>query len=111
VSVVAEGTTTSVAGTLFGDKPRIISIDGVPTEAELTPQMLLVRNQDKPGFIGNLGRALGDAQVNIANFHNGRIAATGQAICLVGVDHHVDEAVLRKIAALPNVVQAKLLTF
>ncbi len=111
VSVESEGVTKSVAGTLFGDKPRIIAVDGLPTEAELTPQMLLVRNQDRPGFIGNLGRALGDAQINIASFYNGRATAAGQAICLVGVDQHIDEAVLRKIAALPNVVQAKLLNF
>ncbi len=111
VTVEADGITRSVAGTLFGDKPRIVSVDGLPTEAELTPQMLLVRNQDKPGFIGNLGRALGDAQINIASFYNGRATAAGQAICLVGVDEHIDESILRKIGALPNVVQAKLLTF
>ncbi len=111
VTVEAEGVTRSVAGTLFSDKPRIISVDGLPTEAELTSQMILVRNQDKPGFIGNLGRALGDAQVNIASFYNGRATAAGQAICLVGVDQHIEDALIRKIAALPNVLQAKLLQF
>ena len=30
-------------------------------EAELGPHMLFVRNNDKPGFIGNLGRTLGEA--------------------------------------------------
>ena len=111
VAVEGEGGARSVAGTLFGDKPRIIAVDGLPTEAELTPSMLLVRNQDKPGFIGNLGRALGDAQINISSFYNGRASAAGQAICLVGVDQHVDEALLRKIASLANVLQAKLLSF
>ena len=32
--------------------------------------MLFVRNKDKPGFIGNLGRTLGEAGINIATFHS-----------------------------------------
>src|ERR1700722_8145187 len=35
----------SVAGTLFSGKPRIVAIDGVPLEAELTPRMLFFRNE------------------------------------------------------------------
>jgi D-3-phosphoglycerate dehydrogenase len=101
----------SVTGTLFGDKPRIVTIDGVPTEAELTPHMLLIENLDKPGFIGSLGRTLGDAQINIAGFNNGRTAAGGRAFCLVAVDQRVDDAVLRKIGTLPNVVSTRVLSF
>ena len=100
-----------VTGTLFGDKPRIVSIDGVPTEAELTPHMLLIENLDKPGFIGSLGRSLGDGQINIAAFHNGRLAAGQKAFCLVSVDQRIDDSLLKRIASLPNVVNARGLSF
>ncbi len=111
VTVNAGTETRTITGTLFGDKPRIVSIDGVPTEAELTPHMLLIENQDKPGFIGSLGRTLGDGQINIAAFHNGRIASGARAFCLVSVDQKLDDTLLKRIAALPNVVSVKDLTF
>jgi D-3-phosphoglycerate dehydrogenase len=101
----------SVMGTLFSDKPRVVAIDGVPTEAELTPHMLLIENLDKPGFIGSLGRTLGDGQINIAAFHNGRTAPGGRALCLVSVDQRIDETLKRRIGQLPNVVRVRDLTF
>jgi D-3-phosphoglycerate dehydrogenase len=101
----------SITGTLFGDKPRIVSIDGVPTEAELTPHMLLIENLDKPGFIGSLGRTLGDGQINIAAFHNGRLAAGARAFCLVSVDQRIGDSLLKRIGSLPNVVSVRDLSF
>jgi D-3-phosphoglycerate dehydrogenase len=101
----------SVTGTLFGEKPRIVAIDGVPTEAELTAHMLLIENLDKPGFIGSLGRTLGDGQINISAFHNGRTAPGARALCLVSVDQRIDDALLRRISSLPNVVSVRDLTF
>ena len=112
VTVTTERRTRSVAGTLFGgNKPRIVMIEGVPMEAELGANMLFVRNKDKPGFIGNLGRTLGEAGINIATFHLGRTAPGEDAICLVQVDQTLDELVLGQLCTLPNVVQAKLLRF
>jgi D-3-phosphoglycerate dehydrogenase / 2-oxoglutarate reductase len=102
----------SVAGTLFsGDKPRIVEIEDISMDAELGAHMLFVRNQDKPGFIGNLGRTLGEAGINIATFHLGRKAAGQDAICLVQVDQPLDEAVLAHVSALPNVVLVRQLHF
>jgi D-3-phosphoglycerate dehydrogenase / 2-oxoglutarate reductase len=101
----------SVTGTLFGDKPRLIEIEGVSFEAELGPRMLFVRNIDKPGFVGNLGRTLGEAGINIGTFHMGRIEAGGDAICLITVDSALSDAVLDRVLHIPNVVQAKLLSF
>ena len=55
------------------------------------PHMLYVRNQDRPGLIGALGRTLGDAQINIATFHLGRDRPGGDAIALVEVDGPIPE--------------------
>jgi D-3-phosphoglycerate dehydrogenase len=101
-----------VAGTLFGgDKPRLVSVEGIPLEAELGGHMLFVRNLDKPGFIGALGQALGAAKVNIATFHLGRTAPGGNAIALVEIDQELTPAVLDTVRGLPNVVQVKALRF
>ncbi len=102
----------SVAGTVFSDgKPRIIQIKGINMEAELGPHMLYVTNEDKPGFIGALGMALGDGGINIATFNLGRQERGGDAIALIEVDDTVQPDLLAKVRALPHVRDAKSLTF
>ncbi|HEV2302920.1 MAG TPA: phosphoglycerate dehydrogenase [Stellaceae bacterium] len=112
VRVTTERRQRSVAGTLFGgDKPRIVAVDDIRLEGELGPQMLFVRNYDKPGFIGALGQVLGAAQVNIATFHLGRAAPGEDAIALVEVDEPLTPQILESVRRLPNVIQAKALKF
>jgi D-3-phosphoglycerate dehydrogenase len=101
-----------VAGTLFGgDKPRVVEIKGIAVEAELGRHMLYITNEDKPGFIGRLGTALGDGGVNIATFHLGRSAPGADALALVEVDQPLTDEMLRRLRRIPNVVQAEGLTF
>ncbi len=112
LTVTTERMSRSVAGTLFGgSRPRIVEIKDIPVEAEIGPHMLYITNKDKPGVIGDLGRMLGEAKVNIATFHLGRAQEGGDAIALLQVDQAVDKALLDKIAALPNILQAKALEF
>jgi len=112
VVVETERRCREVAGTLFGgDKPRLVSVEGIALEAELGRNVLFVRNSDKPGFIGALGNALGAAAVNIATFHLGRAAPGGEAIALVEVDQALTQPILDTVRALPNVIQVKALRF
>lgn len=112
VTVTTEVRARSVAGTLFGgDKPRVVEIKGIPIEAELGPHVLYVTNQDKPGFIGALGSLLGKHGVNIATFHLGRAQAGGDAILLTQVDQPLTETIIEEVRSLPQVVQAKALSF
>jgi D-3-phosphoglycerate dehydrogenase / 2-oxoglutarate reductase len=112
LTVESEDRTRSVAGTVFGgNRPRIVRIAGIPVEAELGPHMLYVRNEDKPGFIGNLGKTLGDSGINIATFHLGRSHEGGDAIALVQVDQPITAEALAKVEQLPNIIRAKALRF
>ncbi len=102
----------SLTGTLYdGHKPRIVEIDGIRLEATLHPIMLYVENQDKPGLIGNVGNLLGEAHVNIANFHLGRNADRTRAVAIVSVDTDVPDSLLQDIRAVPNVLRAMILRF
>jgi D-3-phosphoglycerate dehydrogenase / 2-oxoglutarate reductase len=112
ITVTGEGGTRSIAGTVFaGDKPRLVSVEGMPLEAELSDHVLFVRNLDKPGFIGALGTALAAASINIATFHLGRISAGKEAICLVEIDQPLTPALLDIVRGLPNVIQVKSMRF
>jgi D-3-phosphoglycerate dehydrogenase len=111
LSVTTDRRTRNVAGTLFGDKPRLVEIKGIRVEAELGRHMLYVTNEDKPGFIGRLGTILGEAGVNIAVFHLGRTAPGADAVALIEVDQPLDEPLLAAVRAIPGVVQAEALGF
>jgi len=111
LALETEGGTLRLAGTLFSGKPRIVGIDDVTLEAELTPRMLFVRNEDKPGFIGRLGTALGAVKINIANFTLGRSKPGANAVCLVSIDGDIPEAVMAEIRKLPGVVGVYALKF
>ena len=112
LTVATENRSRTLAGTLFGgDKPRIIEINGIALEAELGENMLYIINKDRPGFIGRLGTALGDAKVNIATFQLGRVEEGSDALALIQVDGILSDDVLAQLRTLPDVVQAKALSF
>ncbi len=110
ITVVTEKRKRTVAGTLFGDKPRVVEVNGVKLEAALGARMLYVNNDDKPGFIGALGTLLGKHKINIAYFHLGR-NNDGEAIALVEIDQPVSPEILSEIAAVNGVRQVKALAF
>jgi D-3-phosphoglycerate dehydrogenase len=112
VAVMTDEGEKSVAGTLFGDAaPRLVEIFGINIEADLDGAMLYIVNEDKPGFIGRIGTALGEAGVNIGNFHLGRRDGGGEAILLLSVDQHVEEPVMWKVCNLEGVKTVKPLSF
>jgi D-3-phosphoglycerate dehydrogenase / 2-oxoglutarate reductase len=112
LSVTTANMERSVGGTVFHDgKPRILSIKGIKVDAEFTPSMIYVTNEDKPGFIGRFASLLGEAGVNIATFALGRDEKGGSAIALVSIDGTAPEGVIAKVAKIPGVRQAKALRF
>ena len=112
LTVATEKQERSLAGTVFANgKPRVIQVKGINMEAELTPSMLYVTNEDKPGHIGRLGTLLGKLGINIANFNLGRTDPGADAIALVSIDGTLTDAQLAEIAKLEGVKQAKALRF
>jgi D-3-phosphoglycerate dehydrogenase len=112
VTVTTENGEQYVAGTLFGGtKPRIVEVGNVKLEAGLGSKMLYINNEDKPGLIGDLGKLLGDSNINIANFHLGRGANENSAIALVEIDEEPKNDLLEQIRKLNSVINAKLLSF
>jgi D-3-phosphoglycerate dehydrogenase len=112
ITVVTERQERTVAGTVYADgRPRIVNIKGIRIDAEFGPSMIHITNLDKPGFIGKFSSTLGDAGINIATFHVGREAAGGNAIALIEIDGQLPPDVLEKVRKLPQVQQAKPLSF
>ncbi len=112
VTVVTAKRERSVAGTVFSDgKPRFIQIKGINIDAEIGANMLYTTNEDVPGIIGMLGKAMGENGVNIANFTLGRAEAGGEAIALLYVDEPVEVSVTGLLEATGMFTQVKPLAF
>ncbi len=99
----------AVEGTVFErSSPRITSVDGTPVEAPLDGALIVIRNADQPGVIGEVGTILGRHGINIANFALGRDG--DRAVGLVNVDEGggIPDAVLEEIRAIAAVRDARL---
>ncbi len=101
-----------VEGTIFEQSgPRLVLLDGIPIEAPLAGALIVIRNQDTPGVIGEVGSVLGKHGVNIANFALGRDAQG--AIGVVNVDEsgaaRIDQKVLDALTAIPAIRDARLI--
>lgn len=73
--------------------------------------LLVLRNDDVPGVIGQVGTALGVARINIAEYHQARMAPGGEALAVVTLDGQVDPSVREALLALPHVREATLVRF
>ena len=112
LTVTTEKQKRALSGTLVaGDRPRIVEIKGISIDAELGSNMLYITNEDKPGFIGALGTALGENNINIATFNLGRNKEGGDAIALIEIDEPVSEEITDKVRDIPHVVRVIPLSF
>lgn len=112
ITAKTESRVRDLTGTLFaGTEPRIVNVEGVPIEAAMEGHMLFIRNHDKPGMIGGIGKLLGDSGVNISDFRLGRKAKAGDAVCIVAVDEPIKDDLFSKISALPQISSVSRLQF
>ena len=112
VTLETEERTRSVTGSLFtGKAPRVVRVEDVYIEAALQGNMLFMRNDDLPGMIGSVGKILGDAGVNIADFRLGRKPEEKTALSLVSIDDELSSDVMDQLGALPQIKQIKKLKF
>ena len=89
-----------IAGTVFGEQTlRIMDIDGYKLDLEPKGNLILFRNTDVPGVIGDVGRIVSSHGLNIADFRLGRDNKS-HALAVVNVDGNVTKEVLSELSKL-----------
>ena len=84
VKVFGEGGDTRVAGVILGEQyPRVVRIGDYHVDVVPQGSLLVFKNRDVPGVIGKVGTLLGDLGLNIAEYHQARLAAGGDALAAV----------------------------
>ncbi len=100
-----------VFGTLnVKNEARIVGIDKFEIEIAPEKNMILYKNNDKPGIIGRVGTILGTNNINIASFALGRNKEDKIALGVVTVDNEVPKDVIESIKNVENVVEIKYIT-
>ena len=98
-----------VEGAVFErTSPRLVQIDGIGVEAPLEGPMIVIRNNDQPGVIGEIGTSLGRHGVNIANFALGREGANAIGVVIVDETSPIPESVLDDLRQVTAVTDARI---
>jgi len=100
IKLTTENGTFTIAGTVLGENAqRIIEIDGYMLDLEPKGKMILFRNTDVPGVIGDVGHIISSNDLNISDFRLGRDNKS-QALAVVKVDGDVTKQLLSELASL-----------
>lgn len=96
----------SVAGALFGSRSdgRITEINGFRIEAIPRGHMLVVRNRDVPGVIGQIGTNLGKRGINISRFQLGRRGPGEEAMAVIETDAALDDRALEELRSSEQIL-------
>ena len=98
-----------VEGAVFErTSPRLVLVDGINVEAPLEGTMIVIRNNDQPGVIGEIGTILGKHGVNIANFALGREGRNAVGVVIVDETSPIPEVVLEDLRKVKAVREARI---
>jgi D-3-phosphoglycerate dehydrogenase len=90
--------------------PRLTRIDRFHVDVHPRGTLLILTNRDVPGVIGHVGTVLGESRVNIAEYHQARLAQGGEALAAISVDGVIEgdaaRSLQRALEALPDVRSA-----
>ena len=91
--------------------PRLPRIGGFQVDVTPRQTLLVLTNNDVPGVIGHVGTCLGKSGVNIAEYHQARLAQGGEALAAISVDGSVANDVRKQLLSLPDVLSATVVHF
>lgn len=99
VKITTEKGVNTISGTVFDDSvQRIVEINGFAFDIAPKGNMILLRNSDVPGVIGEVGKILGDNSINIADFRLSR--GKDAALAVILVDNTMTHDILKKLENL-----------
>ncbi len=104
----------AVSGTLMtiGTRveTRIVSVDGHAVEIAPTASMLVVHNDDRPGMIGRVGMALGEANISIASMAVGPDLKSKTALMVLSTVDPTPASVVEQLRDTDGIQDIHLIT-
>ena len=100
-----------VRGTIIAGIPKIIQIQKIDIDMIPSGRVLIIRNVNTPGVVGQIGSILGKHKINIAEMHLGRSVIGGETKGAVCVDNDVPAEVIQELKDLDNIVTVTMVVF
>ena len=92
---------------LAGGHARLTRIGDFRVDVAAQGSLIMLRNRDVPGVIGQVGTILGDAGANIAEYHQSRQGDGGEALAVISLDGPVGSETMSALRDLPDVLDAR----
>lgn len=110
--VTLSGGGHSIAGTLVGSRgdARIVMVEDHSVELPPARHLLVVRNDDRPGMIGLVGTALGNAGCNIQNMAIGQSPNAETALMILSTEQAVPAGVVEELRRAPGILDVRRVT-
>jgi D-3-phosphoglycerate dehydrogenase / 2-oxoglutarate reductase len=106
----------AVAGTLTTEsasQPRIVMVDDHAVEVAPAPHMLVVRNENRPGMVGVVGTALGEAGISIRSMALEPTAQTvsgDTALMVLSIESPATDELLARLATSAGILGVDAIT-
>lgn len=102
-----QGAVRVAGAVLEGAHARIVRIDEYRVDIVPQGDLILLRNRDVPGVIGQVGTALAKAGINIGQYSVSRDVAGGEALAAIGVDARLGQPQVEQLRAVPEVLSVR----
>lgn len=90
----------TISGTVFGgEAQRVVELNGFAIDVEPKGKMIIMRNKDIPGVVGQIGNILAQNGINIADFRLSR-GKDGVALAVILLDEKANSKVIADLDAL-----------
>ena len=101
------GKSVKISGTVLEENlQRIIEIDDYPLDLEPKGKMILFKNSDEPGVIGDVGSIIAKYNINISDFRLGR-NRDSQALAVIKVDEDISKELIEELSKLSACISVK----
>ncbi|PIN11856.1 Phosphoglycerate dehydrogenase [Handroanthus impetiginosus] len=102
-SALVDSGNISIEGKVKHGIPHLMRVGSYSVDVSLEGNLILCRQIDQPGMIGQVGNILGEHNVNVNFMSVGRTVRRTKAIMAIGVDEEPDKDALKKIGEVPAI--------
>ncbi len=98
-----------LASSLGGGRIMLNKLDGIDVNCPCENPTLIVRNQDKPGYVAQVTSLLTQYSVNIAALNLHREKKGGQAVMVIESDQPVPSDIIRRLESMEGILKVTYL--
>lgn len=96
-------------GRVINGAPYLTRVGEFEVEVSLEGNVLMTRQRDQPGIIGNVATKLSENNVNVSFMTVSRKTRRSQAVMVIGTDEAISNGLLQSINSVPHVDESVFL--